>query len=279
MPLKLQHLLVCGLTILLASCAIGSRKNVAKIPSTKFLPMPLTYAGQPFDAEWRERKHTPIQGNIYVKVESVILEGLLLQADEKLKKDAQELADRFTMRLMEELSKLEHRGVYLMEDKAPPGEHLLTLQCALLDLHDSNAVLNAAGTVVGMAIPVPGSSFVTGAAISGATKAGAKHFDKGHITFGARVLYDGRLVTQFAEYAVAPVTVAGNLNDYSHYGNHRHIIDAWAKAFAKDIDMHAEGRRPKGYRNYTLFNFYTQNAAPSTKRIRLHKAAEMTSPT
>ncbi len=232
--------------VLVTACSYGSRQNYKKIPETSFLQQPLTYIGEPFDGEWRASNHKAIQGALYMNIAPAIVAPPLSEANPKLQVAAQHLAKRFEVKLKEEFSKLEAYDIHLV-DKAPKGKTLLTIECALVDLHVTNAVGNAAGDVAG--IWVPGASFVAGL------------FDKGHITFAAKVYADKKLVAEFAECDNTPLSLVGSLNNYNSWGHQRAIIDQWAHSIAMDVKGFTEGKRVNGAKRIQLFSGYTMAIA------------------
>lgn len=231
---------------LLAACSYGSRQNYAKIPPSDFLPQPLAYVGEPFDGEWRDPQHKAIQGDLYIKIAPTSVENPLAKGHPHLVEAAQHLAKRFEAKLKEEFDKLEGSRIFLV-DKAPAGKTLLTIDCALIDLHVTNTAANIAGDTAG--IWIPGASLVAGA------------FDKGHITFAAKVYADNKLVAEFAECDTTPISIIGSLNNYSLYGHQRAIIDQWAHAIAMDVKNFADGKRVKGANRINLFTAYTPETA------------------
>ncbi len=241
---KKQILQTLGLLslALLSACSYGSRQSYGKIPQTPFLPHSLSYVGEPFDGEWREPNHKAIQGALYIKIAPTLVAPPLSNAGPKLVDVSQHLAKRFEAKLKSEFSKLGDYDIHLVE-KAPAGKTLLTIECALIDLHVTNTIGNAAGDVAGFWIP--GASFVAG------------FFDKGHITFAAKVYANEKLVAEFAECDSTPLSIVGSLNNYNAWGHQRSIIDQWAHAIAMDVKGFAEGKKAHGANRIQLLSGFT----------------------
>ncbi|MFI3243282.1 MAG: hypothetical protein R3Y56_03395 [Akkermansia sp.] len=231
---------------LLSSCSYGSRQSYGKIPSTTFLTQPLIYVGEPFDGEWRAPDHKALQGDLYIKIAPVIVAPPLANDNPKLLDAAQHLSKRFEAKLKEEFARLTPYNIFLVEH-APAGKTLLTIECALIDLNVTNAAANIAGDVAGTWIP--GASFVSGL------------FDKGHITFAAKVYADKKLVAEFAECDTTPISIVGSLNNYNSWGHQRSIIDQWSHSIAMDVKGFAEGKRVNGAKRIQLFSGYTSEIA------------------
>ncbi len=241
----LQTLALLSLA-LLSACSYGSRQSYGKIPETPFLTHKLEFVGEPFDGEWTEPTHTAILGSLYIKISPVVVAPPLANADPQLVEVSRHLAKRFEVKLKEEFSKLGEYDIHLV-DKAPAGKTLLTVECALIDLHVTNKAGNAAGDVAG--IWVPGASFIAGL------------FDKGHITFAGRVYADKKLVSEYAECDSTPLSLVGSFNNYSSWGHQRSIIDQWAHAIAMDGKDYAIGKRAHGAKRIQLFSGYTPEIA------------------
>lgn len=242
---SLYTCIVFGLLCLgLSACSYGSRRSFNKIPETSFLPHPLYYVGEPFDGEWRDPNHKSLEGELYIKIDTVTVAPPLANADANLVAMAEHLAHRFEKKLKHEFATIDSKYMHLVE-KAPEGKTLLRIECALIDLHATGNVTNAAGDIVG--IYVPGASFAT------------SFLDKGHITFAAKVYAGDKLVAEFAECDSTPLSLLGSLNNYASYGHQRHIIDQWAHAIAEDVQKFAEGKRVHGATRFSLFSWYTSD--------------------
>lgn len=227
---------------LLTACSYGSRQNYNKIPATPFLPQSLSYIGEPFDGEWRLSTHKAIQGDLYIRIAPASVAAPLSEGKPQLVETAGHLAKRFEAKLKQEFAQLTPYRIFLVE-QTPAGQTLLTIECALIDLHVTNVAANVAGDAAGFY--VPGASFVAGL------------FDKGHITFAAKVFADKKLVAEFAECDTTPLSIIGSLNNYSSYGHQRDIIDQWAHVIAMDVKNFAEGKRVSGSHRIQLFSSFT----------------------
>ncbi len=230
------------LAAILSACSYGSHKQFEKIPATAFLPHKLNYVGEPFDGEWRDTNHKAIKGKIYVSIAPVTVQSPLCYKNPVLVNEAKHIAKRFERQLKKEFVQLKKSNIYIVK-QAPAGHTLLTIQCAIIDLQATNTKANVVGTAAG--VYVPGASVATNL------------FDKGHITFAAKIYAGNKLVTQFAECDNKPTSLIVSLDNFTPYGNQRAIVDEWAHAIAMDIKGYASGKRVHGAHRVRVISGYT----------------------